>query len=70
MSKPMTRSCPACWNVRTIPTTPPARAGEDGVLAAEPGGFAQCTLDCMNRSRMPFSRAATSSTYRRSTGER
>ncbi len=44
MSKPMTWSKPASCDMRTMPTMPPGRTGQDRVLAAEVPGLGQPTV--------------------------
>lgn len=70
MSKPMTRSNPACPDVRAMPTTPPAGPDSTASLPRKCAASRSPPLDCMNISRTDSSSPATSSTYRRRIGER
>ncbi len=73
MSNPITRSKPAAAAVRAMPTMPPAGPDRMESLPRKLAASVSPPLDCMNSSRTPGGRdssAATSSTYRRSTGDR
>ena len=62
MSKPITRSKPAAWLTRAMPTMPPAGPERIESLPWNARASVRPPLDCMNCSRTPGMPAATRST--------
>ncbi|CAM5631413.1 hypothetical protein SALBM217S_06183 [Streptomyces griseoloalbus] len=59
MSKPMTRSKPASFDMRAMPTIPPAGPDRTASLPRNRRASVSPPLDCMNISRTPSSASAT-----------